>query len=175
MNLSTDPDQEALKTEWERLRARPHGLQAREREGIETLLPAALREPGPERFSAFLRIRRLSLGLTQRDVADRVGMHPTNISQYEQMRLGNLPPRPVFLKGLADVLQTTQGHLLRLWGYDLEREDEIPDHDPMVTVVTSLARDTDWSNVPPRMRAMIEQQLRAVHDESRERKLRDDA
>jgi len=175
MDTISDPDMEAMEVEWERLRGRKWRLPIRDRQGIEALLPAARQGPGPERFSAFLRIRRLSLGLTQRELGERVGMHSSNISQYEQMKLGNLPPRPVFLEGLADVLQTTQVHLLRLWGYDLERDEAEPENDPMVTIVTSLARDTDWSNVPPRMRAMIEQQLRAVHDESRERKVSDGA
>ena len=76
------------------------------------------------------------------------------------------------MRGLAKALQTTPEHLMRLYGYgERETEGEPSEEHPMTVLVTSLARETDWDNLTPRDRRLIEETIRVARDRSHEREM----
>ena len=60
-------------------------------------------------LGANLRDARKKLGLTQEEVAERSGVHPTEVSRIEA---GKRDPRVSTLKRLAVAVETTPGQLL---------------------------------------------------------------
>ncbi|MFY2560476.1 helix-turn-helix domain-containing protein [Corallococcus terminator] len=72
-----------------------------------------MREPVDHKLAAILggaaRVARLRLGLTQGDVADRVGMA---MEVYSRLERGKMLPRAQTLKRLCDALQVSSDTLL---------------------------------------------------------------
>ncbi|NTX08878.1 helix-turn-helix transcriptional regulator [Myxococcus sp. CA051A] len=72
-----------------------------------------MREPVDHKLAAILggaaRVARLRLGLTQSDVAERVGMA---MEVYSRLERGRMLPRTQTLKRLCDVLQVSSDTLL---------------------------------------------------------------
>lgn len=73
--------------------------------------------PRNQALGEFVRARRLSLGLSYQDVADRSGLHYSywnklENGQYEQ-------PAPKYLRTIADTIDLPTDDLLALAGYDL--------------------------------------------------------
>jgi transcriptional regulator with XRE-family HTH domain len=86
-------------------------------------------ESGSMTFGQAIRHRRVELGLTQEELAERVG---ENVRQSEISRLERdyvALPRRSRLEALARALEVSPGYLLVHSGW-LEDETELPEHPP---------------------------------------------
>lgn len=79
-----------------------------------------------------VRRMREELGLTQAEVADRMGMSSSTVGDIETGRI--LRPPDECLTALAEALGTTRGHLL----------DLIPDERKNMTIYVKATRLGDW-------------------------------
>lgn len=68
------------------------------------------RSPGARELAARLRARRLELGLTQEQVAERTGFSQRHVSSFE---VGTRIPTLPTLSRLARALETTEAELLQ--------------------------------------------------------------
>lgn len=75
------------------------------------------------RVGAMIRQLRQQAGLTQRQLADGIGMHPTYLSKIENDRMGTTPSAET-LVGIADVLEVDRDWLLTQCGRPPERMQE---------------------------------------------------
>lgn len=74
-----------------------------------------------EGFGAFIRERRRALGLTQTQLADRLGWLQERVSLIENAKYG-MPSLPA-IERMAPLLDVTMAQLLRQAGYDLEHSE----------------------------------------------------
>jgi transcriptional regulator with XRE-family HTH domain len=74
--------------------------------------------PKTVQLGRLLRERRLALGVTQRDVAERIEMYQTAISKLECGSYG-LPSLPILAR-LADALEAPLAALIEAAGYRLD-------------------------------------------------------
>jgi transcriptional regulator with XRE-family HTH domain len=73
----------------------------------------------PPDFGALIRRRRLELGLSMHDVADRCGYSVSNLAQIETAYIRHLPP-PDKLTAIASSLGLKMATLLATAGYNVE-------------------------------------------------------
>jgi transcriptional regulator with XRE-family HTH domain len=89
-------------------------------------------------LAGILRAARLAAGLTQRQVADALGLPHTYPSRWER---GAVRPRPANLLGLADLYGLDAGALLRLYAAPAEVEPAAaPPADDGAAAAAALSR-----------------------------------
>ena len=70
----------------------------------------------------FLSVKRKELGMSQKEVAYKIGIQPTALSNYELNR--RQPPIDILIK-LADLFGCTIDELVRGWEYGFWRKSKI--------------------------------------------------
>lgn len=76
-------------------------------------------ETRSQRFGSALRRARVSLDLTQEDLAEALGWDPSTISKYEGGKRKGVP-EPEEIRELEIALELTDGSLQRAAGYQVE-------------------------------------------------------
>jgi len=87
----------------------PHHAAVARKKTAAPAPPPGVPDPDDTRFGERLKTIRKRRGLTQVELADRLGIHPSLISQYE---CGYLRLHGALLIRLAQVLQTTPDEIL---------------------------------------------------------------
>lgn len=74
------------------------------------------------RFGRALRQARRAVGLTQRSLAERVGVDHTTLSKWETSDDEDFTPRRAMVRALEQALDLDDGRLLNAAGYDTSGE-----------------------------------------------------
>lgn len=85
------------------------------------------------KFAESVLSRRKELGLTQEELAKKIGTSKQMVSKYE---LGQRSPKVAMANAFADALETTLDELL-----DIEKEIEEENKDPQIKLVESVMKE----------------------------------
>lgn len=113
----------------------------------------------------WVRMRRESMNMTQKDLAAAIGRDPSWLSQWERGAVGSYLPDPDTLERLADALGSSVPELLRLSGYI--RDEGATEPSPEMVLFTSLAESVVWDQLSEDVKAMIRRDLELARDLSR--------